>query len=87
MRESRFEPRPFTGRDDSRHEVERNEALGPCLFAIHGERDADAMEDAFGLAAFLRNAIRRRALEPVRESPVMGPQYAVRRVHFIKSGG
>src|SRR4029079_15762510 len=67
LRESRFEHGPFVRGNDARHEVEWNQTLGAGLSAIHGERDADAMKDPLGLAAFLRDAVRRRPRQPVGE--------------------
>ena len=42
--ESCGEMAPFVGRNDARNDVERDQPLGSGLLAIHGERDAHAME-------------------------------------------
>ncbi len=43
------QPAPLGARDDARHDVERDEALGRFLLAVHGEGDAGAPEDALGV--------------------------------------
>ena len=60
LHEAALEHRPFVGRDDARHEVERNQALGAAVLAVDRERDADAVERAIGLLALLRDAGGRR---------------------------
>ena len=58
-------------------------ALRARVFAVHRERDADAMERALRFLALLRNAIGRGALEPVGEGSVVGAQLAVGGPHFV----
>ncbi len=59
LRKSRFQAIPLMRRNDAWHEIERNEAFGAALFAIHGERDADTTKKPLGLVALLRDSIGR----------------------------
>src|SRR6267143_2382971 len=74
---------PLSPRDDARDGVERNEALGARLVAVHGERDADAMEQEVGFAALLGDAVRRSLREPVGEGAKMRTHFTVCRTHFV----
>ncbi len=74
---------PFVRRNDPRNEIERNQPLGARVLAVDGERDADAVERALRLLALLRDLVRRRPAEPVREIPVMGANGPVRGLHFV----
>ena len=51
--ETRFQLLPFMGRQDSRHDIKRDESLGSFLFAVDGECDAKAMKERVGLGALL----------------------------------
>jgi hypothetical protein len=82
-----LENAPLVRRNDARNDVERNQALGSSVFAIHGKGDSDAMECAFGLVPFLCNARTIGALEASRRMPGNGPDYAGRDGHFIKRVG
>ncbi len=85
--QSALEHVPLVRRNDARHDVERNEALRSGIFAVHRERDADAMERALRLFALLRDARRVGAFEPVGKGPVMGADAAVGGGHFIVGTG
>src|SRR5882762_988475 len=74
---------PLGPRDDARDGVERNEALSARLVAVHGERDADAMEEEVRFAALLGDAVRRSLREPVGEGAKMRTHFAVCRTHFV----
>ena len=87
LHQSRLEPRPLVGGNDSRHEIEWNQSFGTRLLAIDGERDADAMEDALRFATLLRDAVRRRPLEPVGERAIVGTQRTFRGTHFVEGEG
>ena len=78
---------PFVRRNDARHDVERDEALGAAVLAVYRERDADAMECALGLLALLRDAGGVGALEPVRKSPVVGADDRLGGRSFHRRGG
>src|SRR5207302_9625119 len=85
--QSRFERVPFVRRNDSRHEIERNQSLGAFSFAVNREGDADAMKRALRFVAFLRDSIGRSSIEPVGEGPVMGAHGAIGRAHFVVGVG
>jgi hypothetical protein len=46
--ESPFEPVPFLGANDARHEIERKRALGPGSVAVHVEGDPELHQDPLG---------------------------------------
>ena len=52
-----FEARPFLGRQDARHDVERDQPLGARVLAVDGERDADAVKQCVRLGALLREPL------------------------------
>ena len=81
--ETGFEPPPFIGGNDPRHQVERDQAFGARVLAVHRERDADAVECALRLLALVRDAFGRRALQPVGERTVVRPDAAVGKTHFV----
>ncbi len=78
-----LEDAPLVRRNDARHDVERDQALGAGILPVDGERDADPVERALGLFPFLRDAGCVGPLEPVRECPVMRADSAVVGGHFI----
>ena len=77
---------PFRRRNDPRHDVEGNQPLGPGLLAVHGEGDADTMEQRVGFGALLCNALTRRARQPGGECAVVLADVAIRRVHLVVCG-
>ncbi len=68
--QARLELAPFGARDQARHDVERDQALGRVLVAVDAEGDADAAEHVFGLGAAGGEQVRRRLLEPARHLAV-----------------
>jgi len=87
LKEAALEHAPFVRRDDPRDQVERDQALGPGVLAGHGEGDAETVERALRFLALLRHTSRRRAREPVRDGPVMGPHRPVGGGHFVVGAG
>ena len=81
--QSAIEDLPFVGGNDPRHEVERNEPLGPGILAVHRERDPDPVKRALGLVPFLRDPVLRGAVQPPGKSAVRGPDVAIRGAHFV----
>src|SRR5205807_4539993 len=63
------------------------QSLGAFSLAVNRERDADAMKRALRFVPFLRDSIRRRSIEPVRECPIVGAHGAVRHAHFVVGVG
>ncbi len=74
---------PFRRGNDPRNDVERNQPLGSAVLAVYGERDAHAMECAFRLLALLRDAARRRPLQPPGKCLVMRAHPPGSKLHFI----
>jgi hypothetical protein len=74
---------PFRRGNDARNDVERHQPLRSAVLAIHRERDADAMECALRFLALLRDAARRRTLQPPGERLVMRAHAAPGEPHFI----
>ena len=85
--QSGFENPPLVRRNDPRDDVERNETLCSAIFAIHRERDSDAMECALRFVPFLCNAGAVGPIEPVGKGPVVRPDGTVRERHFVKREG
>jgi len=85
--QSGFERVPLVGGNDARDEIERNQPFDAGLFALHSERDADAMERALRLASLLCDPVGRGPVEPVGESPVMGSHFALGSAHFVVGRG
>ena len=83
LTQAAIEHLPFVGRNDARNDVERNQALGACVFAINRKRDSDAMERTLGLFPLLSDPSRGRPGEPARESLVVRPDAAPRGLHFV----
>ena len=77
---------PLVRRDDARHDVERNQPLGPRFLAVDGKGDADAMERALGLLPLLGDPCGRRPAEPAGERLVMGPHPTLGCLHFVVWG-
>ena len=63
--EAGLEPNPFFERQDAGHDVEGDQALGAFVLAVHGEGDADAMEEGVGLGALLCESFGRLVGEPL----------------------
>ena len=63
--EAALEPRPLVDRQDARHDVEGDQPLGAFVLAVHGERDADAMEQRVGLGALVRQPLGGLVVEPL----------------------
>ncbi len=75
---------PFAAIEDTRNDVEGDQAFGRGRFAVNREGDADAAEDEFGfLAAIIENVFRDR-VEPMRELLVGRAHGAVGRTHLVK---
>ena len=84
LAQARRELAPFLGGEDARHDVERNQPLVAVLLAVHGEGDADAVEQAVRLGALLAQGVVGLAGEPVGVDGVLRPDVAVGRVHLVK---
>ena len=54
----RLEADPLLQRQDARHDVEGNQPLRAFFLAVHGEGDADAVEQGVRLGALLRQPLR-----------------------------
>ena len=74
---------PFLGREDARHDVERDQPLVAVLLAVDGEGDADAVEEAVGLGALLSQRVVGLADQPVGVDGVMRADVPVGRVHLV----
>ncbi len=74
---------PLARGDHVRNDVERNQPLGPGSLAIHGERDADAVEEEVRGVAVLRDARLRGFSEPFGEGRVMTADRTVRVEHLV----
>jgi len=72
-----FEPNPFFERQDAGYDVEGDEALGAFVLAVHGEGDADAMEQGVGFGALLRQSFRGLVGEPLGIAQVVRARRAV----------
>src|SRR5687768_18394897 len=74
---------PFGCRNDARDDVERNQSFGPGVFAVDGERDADAMKQRVGLGTLVRYAFFRCARQPGGEGLVVLAHVPVAGMHFV----
>jgi len=75
---------PFGGGEDTRNDIEGDEALGGFFRAIDGEGDAEPPEDAFG---FLESALDiglAELADPVMDLRIVAPDRPVRVQHFIE---
>ena len=75
---------PAGAGDDVRDDVERDQPLGARGLAVDGEGDADAVEEQVGGLPVLRDASRRRALQPLGKSRVMRPDRPLLGVHLVE---
>ena len=82
--QARLDLRPFRIRDDARHEIERENALGALLVAVDGEGDALAQEGGVDRGAALVEFLLVEVLKALEERRVMGPHLALRGKHFVK---
>ena len=81
-----FDDRPFVGRDDPRHDVERDQALDAAFLAVDVEGDADGAEQRVRLIVALLQDLLRHRMQPrgVAVVRLADPSAAV---HLIEKGG
>ena len=87
LAQSRRELAPLAGREDARHDVERDQPLVAVLLAVDGERDADAVEEAVGFGALLSQRVFGLADQPVGVDRVGRPHLPVGGVHLVERRG
>ena len=75
---------PFRVRNDARHQVERENALGALLVAVDGEGDALAQEGGVHRAAALLEFVALQIVETLKERGVMGPDLPGRDKHLVE---
>jgi hypothetical protein len=63
---------PVLGRDDPRHHIRGDQALGAALVAIDRERDPGTTEDQIGLGALARHRLARGRRQPLRVRRIVG---------------
>jgi len=78
-----LEPNPFFQRQDAGHDVEGDEALGAFVLTVHGEGDADAMEEGVGLGALLCQSFGGLMGEPLGVAQVVRAGGAIGQGHFV----
>ena len=84
LRQAGLEPAPFGARDETRHDVERDEPLGGVLVAVDAEGDADAPEHVFGLGAARGQQFGRRLLKPASDLAIERPRLAGGNAHLVE---
>ena len=85
--QSAFEHPPLVPGNHVRKHVERNQAFGTGLLAVHRERDADSVEQHVRSFAHLPDPIGRRGRDPVGHGGVVRADSAVGLVHLVEEGG
>ncbi len=81
---------PFVRGDDARDRIERDQALGAGIVAIHGEGDADSPERQVRFGALALDVFGRLALQPALEFAVVVPYRrppVVLGIHLIEELG
>ncbi len=84
LAQSRRELAPFVGREDARHDVERNQPLVAVLLAVHRERDADPVKEAVGFSALLAQRVLGFADQPVGVDRIGQAHLPVGGVHLVE---
>ena len=78
---------PLVGREDARHDVERDQPLVAVLLAVDRERDAHPVEEAVGFGALLAQRIFRFPGEPVRIDRIRRAHLPVGGIHLVIGHG
>src|SRR5262249_18068399 len=67
---------PLLGGENSRDDIERDQALLSLGVAVDGKGNADTAEHHFGLASAQIEQVRRNAVQPARQFGIGGPNGA-----------
>ena len=84
LREPALEALPVRRRDDPRHDVERDHALGARVLAVDREGDADALEEDVRLLPLLDEIFGRELVDPVGVGPVVGQYVSGEATHLVE---
>ena len=82
-----LEPLPVLGRQDARHDVERDQSFRALVLAVDGERDADAMEEGVGFGTATRQPVGRLRAQPRAVLAIVPTGRPVGREHFVVGNG
>src|SRR5450432_3077955 len=78
-----LEPDPLLERQDARHDIEGDQSLCTFFLPVHGEGNADAVEQGIRFGALLRQPRRGLASEPLGIALVVRAGGAIAQHHFV----